>query len=73
MKRYCLCTQHQLKIFYKSALDRVEVYNILGQNIYEQKAATPNLELNMSSFTSGLYIVKLFASNTQYSFHVVKD
>jgi hypothetical protein len=62
-----------LNITYKSALDRVKVYNLLGQNIYEQKAATPNLELNMSSFTSGLYIVKLFNSNTQYSFRVVKD
>ncbi|TXE19640.1 T9SS type A sorting domain-containing protein [Psychroserpens burtonensis] len=62
-----------LNITYKSTLDRVEVYNLLGQNIYKQQIATPNLELNMSSFTSGLYIVNIYAGDTQHSFRVVKD
>jgi hypothetical protein len=62
-----------LNITCKSALDRLEIYNLLGQNIYEQHIATRDLELNMTSFTSGFYIVNIFAGEIQHSVRIVKD
>lgn len=62
-----------LNIACKSALNRAQIYNLLGQNIYEQLIATRNLELNTTSFTSGLYIIKIFAGETQHSVCIVKD
>ena len=62
-----------LNIDYKSELSGVKIYNLLGQEIYTQSTASLALQLDVSSLTAGVYIVKLFTEETQHSFRVLKQ
>ncbi|WP_225035661.1 T9SS type A sorting domain-containing protein [Winogradskyella sp. SM1960] len=62
-----------LNIDYKSALTAVKIYNIVGQEVLHMATTSSQVQLDVSEFTSGIYIVKLFAEEGQHSFRVVKD
>lgn len=70
---YPIPTEGILNINYKSPLSSVKVYNLLGQELLEQQRATSRLQLDLSSFTSGVYIVKIFTEEGQHSFRVLKE
>jgi len=65
--------QDVLNIDYKSTLAGVKVYNIVGQEVLSRMPEVYQLQLDISAFTSGIYIVKLFTEEGQHSFRVVKD
>ncbi|MBF8150817.1 T9SS type A sorting domain-containing protein [Winogradskyella sp. F6397] len=62
-----------LNIDYKSALTAVKIDNIVGQEVLHRATTSSQVKLDVSEFTSGIYIVKLFAEEGQHSFRVVKD
>ncbi|MEO8934786.1 MAG: T9SS type A sorting domain-containing protein [Xanthomarina sp.] len=66
-------TQDVLNIKYKSALNTVKVYNLLGQEVLVQNTSASQLQLDVSSLTAGAYMVKLFADEGQHSFKIIKQ
>lgn len=65
--------QDVLNIDYKSELTGVKIYNLLGQEVLNRTTATSQLKLDISEFTSGMYIVKLFTEEGEHSFRIVKN
>ncbi|WP_033962089.1 T9SS type A sorting domain-containing protein [Psychroserpens jangbogonensis] len=70
---YPIPTKDVLNITSKSVLNAVKIYNILGQEVYAKNTEASQLKLDLSSFTSGIYIVKLFTEEGQHSFRVIKE
>ncbi|MFD1015797.1 T9SS type A sorting domain-containing protein [Winogradskyella rapida] len=66
-------TKDVLNIDYRSDLTGVTVYNIVGQEVLRKNIEASQLQLDLSEFTSGVYIVKLFSEEGQHSFRVVKQ
>lgn len=70
---YPIPAQDILNINYKSALETIKIYTVLGQEVLQQKTEASQLQLDVSSFTTGIYIVKLFTKEGQHSFRMIKD
>ena len=49
---------------FTSALDAVEVYNILGQGVLNKKLSLVKEDLNLSSLKDGIYIARITIDNT---------
>ncbi len=62
-----------LNVQYKSDIQDVKVYNLLGQEVLSQKAGQSDFELNISKLSAGTYVVKLFAEGGQHNFKLVKE
>lgn len=62
-----------LNISYKSDIQDVKVYNLLGQEVLSQKAGQSDFQLNTSKLSAGTYVVKLFAESGQHNFKLVKE
>jgi len=62
-----------LNIDYKSELTGVKIYNLLGQEVLNRTTAASQLKLDISEFTSGMYIVKLSTEEGEHSFRIVKN
>lgn len=52
---------------------KIEVYNINGKLITQQKVNTKNLEINMSNYSEGVYVVKLEGDKFSGTYKVIKD
>ena len=50
-------------------LDKVEIYNLLGQIVKTAHSKS----LDLSSFSKGMYLVKVYAGNKQNTFKVLKE
>lgn len=70
---YPIPAKEVLNIEYKTALNSVKVFNILGQEVLSQKVDVNELQVNISSLNKGVYMVKLFTEETQHSFKIVKE
>lgn len=53
-------------------IDLVEVFNLLGQRIYDKKASGNTFRLNFSDLASGSYLVKVVSGQTSKVFNVIK-
>ncbi len=66
-------TKAILNINYKSVLNAVTIYNLLGQEVYAKTTDSANLQLDVASLTAGVYIVKLVSEDQQHSFRFLKE
>jgi endo-1,4-beta-D-glucanase Y len=53
-------------------IDNVEVYNMVGQNIFNKKDIANNINVDFSNYTDGLYLVKIHSDNKVKTIKVVK-
>jgi hypothetical protein len=60
----------KFKIQFKnnSTIKSVEIYNFLGQRIYQNLTSSKFLKVNSSSFTKGVYLVKVSSENKKSTF-----
>ncbi|HLV39960.1 T9SS type A sorting domain-containing protein [Xanthomarina sp.] len=65
-------TQDVLNIAYKSAIQKVQVYNMLGQEVLMQEPTASRLELNVSTLPVGPYMLKLFTDDGEHTFRIIK-
>lgn len=65
--------QDILNIDYKSVLTSVKIYNIVGQEVLSKNTGASQLQLDLSEFTSGIYVVKLYAEEGEHSFRMIKE
>ncbi len=70
---YPVPTKDILNISYKSVLNSVSVFNLLGQEVVAQNFAVSNVQLDLSSLTAGVYIVKLNSEEGQHNFRIIKE
>ena len=69
---YPVPTADILNISYKSAIDNVKIYNLLGQEVFSQNINSANSQINIASLTAGNYIVKLSSAEFQHSIKIQK-
>ncbi|WP_299012517.1 BNR-4 repeat-containing protein [uncultured Polaribacter sp.] len=49
-------------------IERVEIYNMLGKRVYQNRSNTNTLEINSTTFSSGVYIINVLSDDNK-SFH----
>lgn len=62
-----------LNISYKSDINDVKIYNLLGQEVLSETIKSSDFQLNTSELSTGTYVVKLFADQAQYSYKLIKE
>jgi hypothetical protein len=62
-------TNKMLTVEAAERIDRIEIYNILGQLVYIEKIGFSNdkVELNIQGFGQGMYLVNLIFDKNQVS------
>jgi hypothetical protein len=66
-------TKDVLNISYKHPINKVQIYTVLGQEVYFENSTLANLKLDLSFLNSGTYVVKLFSEQAQHNFKIVKQ
>ncbi len=61
-----------LNISYKSTINTVKIYNLLGQEVIAENPNSSDFTVDLSALSSGNYIVKVFAEETQHTFNLNK-
>ncbi|WGF91697.1 fibronectin type III domain-containing protein [Aequorivita marisscotiae] len=54
-------------------IERVLIYNLLGQNIMELKENTPQMQLNTSMLQQGVYFMKVAINGDERIFRILKE
>jgi len=70
---YPIPTNDILNVNYKSVLNAVKVYNLVGQEVFAKQTDSENLQLNLSSLAIGTYIVKLVSEEAVHTFKIIKQ
>ncbi|AGC75334.1 putative carboxypeptidase [Nonlabens dokdonensis DSW-6] len=65
----------QNTLFVRTSLERfnVSIYNVQGQQLYSNFSNKPNLELDYSSYTSGIYFLNISTDDSSKTFKVLKE
>lgn len=72
-KVYPIPTQNILYVSYKSELNAVQIFNLLGQEVMAQNTTSSEVQIDLSSLTAGAYIVKVFSNDGQHNFRAIKQ
>ncbi|HEX9980971.1 MAG TPA: choice-of-anchor J domain-containing protein [Flavobacterium sp.] len=62
-----------LNVNYSGKIDKVEVYNLMGQKVFSQEINAEAGQLNVSELPTGQYIVKLQSANAVKSIKIIKE
>ena len=54
-------------------IDALEVYNLLGQNVLASKPNASQLQMDMSTLPTGLYVMKATIGNQTVTYKIVKE
>lgn len=65
--------QNQLNITAITNLDRIELFTISGQKLNEINTKEKSLKLDISSYSQGLYFVRITSGNRISNFKIVKE
>lgn len=69
---YFVDVNGQLNLASDYVLERVEIYNVLGQKMISKNLSNLQEMINLSDINSGVYIVRLKISGREKSFKIVK-
>jgi hypothetical protein len=69
---YFVNANNQLNLSAKTAMESVELYNVLGQQVVSQKLNNTNEVVNISALNTGLYIATVSIDGNTKSFKIVK-
>lgn len=61
-----------LNITGKSDVSKVEMFELSGKKILSQNAKAKNVQFNLSTFASGVYILKVTSDKTTETFKIIK-
>ena len=65
--------KNQLTLKANDPIENVQIYNLLGQSIYEAKENTPQLQLNTGNLQEGVYFMKVTINGGEKTFRIVKE
>jgi hypothetical protein len=63
----------KIKILSNSSIDKVLVYNIFGKLVYKSSKNANNLTVDISNFSKGIYLVKVFSDGFFKTKKIVKE
>lgn len=69
---YYVDASSQLQLKPNSNMEKIELYNVLGQQIHAQNLNSTTETINLSGFTSGVYIATVTIEGQTRSFEIVK-
>lgn len=69
---YPSLVENQLFIENNESITKIEVYNLLGQKVLENKIQKLKTSIQMSSITTGMLLVKIFTSKDSKTIKIVK-
>ncbi|RZL19436.1 MAG: T9SS type A sorting domain-containing protein [Pedobacter sp.] len=61
-----------LTVTYSSAIENVEIFNVLGQKVYQKAHNSQEVKIDMSSLATGNYIVNVMANGLVKNIKVIK-
>ncbi|WGF92863.1 T9SS-dependent choice-of-anchor J family protein [Aequorivita marisscotiae] len=64
---------NQLNLSATTSMERVAIYNMLGQEVVSQKLANTNETINISGLQSGVYIATVSIGGASKTFRIVKN
>jgi len=70
---YPVPAKNSLTIAYKSAIGSIQIYNQLGQEVYAGHGLGSEVNLNVSNFAAGVYIIKLSNGKQAKTFKIIKE
>lgn len=70
---YPVPAKNSLTIAYKSPIGSIQIYNQLGQEMYTGQGLGSAVDLDVSNFASGVYIIKLFNDKESKTFKIIKE
>lgn len=62
-----------LNLGYINAIDTVQVYNMLGQEVFNTTGSDTKMQINMSSFAKGTYLLKVTSGTVTKNIKVIKS
>ena len=66
-------TNNNLVMSSSSSLENIELYNLLGQEVFSKSLSNTNETINISSLDTGIYIAKVSIQGKSKSFKIVKN
>jgi len=70
---YPVPAKNSLTIAYSSPIGSLQIYNQLGQQVYESRNADSEVHLDISDYASGIYFIKLFNDKEAKTFKISKE
>ena len=66
-------TNNNLVMSASSSLENIQLYNLLGQEVFSKSLSNTNETINIASLDTGTYIAKVSIQGTSKSFKIVKN
>lgn len=66
-------TSSLLNIANTAEIKKIEITNIDGQHMQQQTINSTDAVIDMSSYTAGIYLVKVFVGNSSQTFKIIKN
>ena len=66
-------TKGSLRIKANSTLNGVEVYNILGRKLFSSKESSTEINLDLSNYANGMYLIKVVSGEASQTARVIKQ
>jgi hypothetical protein len=66
-------TNNQIKIQASQVVDSVSIYNIFGKLVYKDAVNSSNLLIDMSTLSSGVYLLKVSSDNKIVNRKIIKE
>lgn len=64
---------NEINLSAKNTIDQVSIFNILGQNVYEEKINNAKSSINLSFLEQGMYVMKVSAGGSTATYKIVKQ
>ena len=66
-------TNNNLVMSASSSLENIQLYNLLGQEVFSKRLSNTNETINIASLDTGIYIAKVSIQGKSKSFKIVKN
>jgi hypothetical protein len=66
-------TKNQLNVTAAKTINKVELYNVLGQNVLTSIVNATQKQVDISTLKTGIYMMEVTIENTKQSFKIVKE
>lgn len=69
---YFIDASNRLNLSANRAMDNIQLYNVLGQEVVNQRLSSNNELVNISALTSGVYVARISIEGQNKTFKIVK-
>ncbi|TXD50813.1 MULTISPECIES: T9SS type A sorting domain-containing protein [unclassified Polaribacter] len=73
LKIYPNPTKNKIKVLADKAIDRIVIYNLFGQKIYDKKTSSFSHKINLQPFSSGVYAITVYSENKKSTSKIIKQ